>query len=56
MNSLLETLAKNLSLSDMKYTAQDFSNEKLNLMKKKGVYPYDYMDNFEKFNNKNLPL
>jgi len=39
----------------MKYTAQEFSNEKLDLMKKKSVYPYDYMDNFEKFNNKNLP-
>ena len=24
-------------------------------MKKKGVYPYDHMDSFEKFNNKELP-
>ena len=24
-------------------------------MKKKGVYPYDYMDSFDKFNNKKLP-
>jgi len=54
-NFSLESLAKNLSLSDMKYTAQEFSNEKFDLMKKKGVYPYDYMDNFEKFNDENLP-
>jgi len=51
----LESLAKNLLLSDMKYTAQEFLNKKLDLMKKKGLYPYDYMDNFEKFNDKNLP-
>ena len=24
-------------------------------MKKKGVYPYDYMDSFEKFGDKQLP-
>ena len=24
-------------------------------MKRKGVYPYDYMDSFDKFNDKNLP-
>jgi len=36
-------------------TAQEFSNKKLDLIKKKGVYPYDYVDNFEKFNNKILP-
>ena len=24
-------------------------------MSKKGVYPYDYMDSFEKFNQKELP-
>jgi len=55
MNSSLEELAKNLSLSNMNYTAQEFSNEKLELMKKKGMYPYDCMDNFQKFNDKNLP-
>ena len=25
------------------------------LMSQKGVYPYDYMDSFEKFNQKELP-
>ena len=24
-------------------------------MKQKGVYPYDYMDSFDKFNEKRLP-
>jgi len=38
----------------MKFTVpvQEFSNKKLDLMKIKGVYPYDYMDNFDKFNVK----
>ena len=26
-----------------------------NMIKQKGVYPYDYMDSFEKFNEKQLP-
>ena len=28
----------------------------LPLLKKKGVYPYDYMDSFKKFNEKELPI
>jgi len=56
MNSSLEKLTKNFSLSDIKYTAQEFSNKKLDLMKKKCVYSYDYIDNVKKFNDKNLPL
>ena len=44
MSSSLESLVKNISPCDMKYTLQEFQNEKLELMKRKGVYPYDYMD------------
>ena len=55
MSSSLESLVKNISPCDMKYTLQEFQNEKLELMKQKGVYPYDYMDHFEKFNEKHLP-
>ena len=32
-----------------------FTGGKLNLMSQKGVYPYDYMDCFEKFNQMELP-
>ena len=38
-----------------KYTAEVFKDEQLKLMKKKGVYPYDNMDSFDKFNEKQLP-
>ena len=30
-------------------------NKKLKLTKQKGVYPYDYMDSFDRFSEKKLP-
>ena len=56
MTSGLERLAAILSTDAFKYTSQVFQNEKLALMKQKGVYPYDYMDSFRKFNDKQLSL
>ena len=55
MSSSLERLVSNLPKESLKYTSQKFQDNKLNLMAKKGVYPYDYMDSFEKFNETNLP-
>ena len=52
MSSSLEKLVSNLPKELLKYTSQTFKNEKLDLMSKKGVYPYDFMDSFEKFNEK----
>ena len=49
MNSSLDALVKNLSDNDCKYLSQEFSGNFLKLGKQKGVYPYDYMDSFEKF-------
>ena len=37
------------------YTSQVFKGKRLDLMSKKGVYPYDYMDSFEKFDQTELP-
>ena len=54
MNDSLEKLAKNITISDMKYTSQEFQD--VELMKRKGVYLYDYMGSFDKFNDENLPL
>ena len=36
----------------LKYTSKKFKGEKLDIMSQKGVYPYDFMDSFEKFNEK----
>ena len=55
MSSSLDNLIKNLPDEAFKYTKQGFEKEQFELMKQKGVYPYDYMDNFEKFNNTQLP-
>ena len=56
MSSSLEKLASNLSDEGFIYTRKYFTDEiQLDLMKKKGVYPYDYMDSFCKFNDTELP-
>ena len=52
MSSSLEKLVSNLPRQSLKYTSKRFKGEKLDLMAKKGVYPYDYMDSFDKFNEK----
>ena len=50
MGSSLEKLVSNLPRQSLKYTSQKFKGKKLDLMVRKGVYPYDYMDSFDKFN------
>ena len=55
MNSILDTLVKNLSDNDFKHLSQEFSCEFLKLVKQKEVYPYEYMDSFKKFFNDKLP-
>ena len=49
MNSNLEKLVKNLTDNDFKYLSQKFNGEQLNLVKQKGVHPYEYMNSFEIF-------
>ena len=56
MSSSLEKLSGNLSEDDFIYTKKYFTDPvQFNLMKRKGVYPYDYMDSFSKFNDTELP-
>ena len=55
MSSSLDNLVKNLPDEAFKYTKQEFKKEKFNLMKQKGVYPYDHMDSFQKFEKTELP-
>ena len=49
MNSSLDKLVKNLPCKYFKYLSEEFSGEKLELVKKKGAYPYEYFDSFKKF-------
>ena len=55
MNPSLDTLVKNLSNNDFKHLSQEFSGDLLELVKQKGVYPYEYMDSFKKFFEDKLP-
>ena len=50
MSSSLEKLVSNLPKDAFKYTSQQYKGKEFDLMVRKGVYPYDYMDSFEKFN------
>ena len=54
MSSSLDKLVSNLLDEALKYTKQEFKNN-FKLMKQKSVYPYDYMDSFEKFDKADLP-
>ena len=55
MSSSLDNLIKNLPNEAFNYTKQEFKKEQFELMKQKGVYPYDYMDSFQKFEKTELP-
>ena len=55
MSSSLDKLVSNLPAEALKYTNKKFKGGKFELMTRKGVYPYDYMDSFEKFNKTELP-
>ena len=41
MNSSLDSLVKNLSDNDFKYLSEEFSCKFLELVKQKGMYPYE---------------
>ena len=47
-------ILKNLLDNDFKYLSQEFSGDFLELVKQKGVYPYEYMDSLEKFSEEKL--
>ena len=55
MSSSLDKLASNLPKDDLIYTSKVFKGKRFNLMSQKGVYPYDFMDSFEKFDQTELP-
>ena len=55
MNSGFDALVKNLSDNNFKYLSQEFSGDLLELVKQKGVYPYEYMDSFEMSSEDEVP-
>ena len=55
INSSLDKLVKNLSDEDFKYLVKEFGPDNLKILKQKCVYPYEYMNNFKKFDEGKLP-
>ena len=53
INSSLDKLVKNLN--DFKYLSSVFKGEQLELVKQKGIYPYEYMNSFKRFKGNCLP-
>ena len=56
MSNSLAQLDDNLHNDSFKYTGQTFKKDRqFQLMKQKGIYLYDYMDNSERFKETQLP-
>ena len=60
MSQSLDRLSSNLSDDAFFHTREAFPNDdvggvEFRLIKQKGVYPYDYMDSFQRFSERSLP-
>ena len=52
----LDSLVKTLEVDEFKYVREAFPTaHEFELIKRKGVYPYDYMDSFARFDESRLP-
>ena len=55
MNFSLDKLDKNLmSDKDFKYLVEELGSKNLELLKQKGAYPYEYMNSFQRINEKKI--
>ena len=55
MAASLDSLVNNLSEDALNNVKRYYSGEKLNLVTRKGVYPYGYMDSLQRFKENKLP-
>ena len=55
MSSSLDKLVSNLPKEAFKYKSEEFTGKELSLMSQKGIYPYDFMNSFERFDQTELP-
>ena len=54
MNSSIDKIVKKLSDEDFKYFIEEFCSKNLELLKQKSAYPYEYINSFERFNEKKI--
>ena len=55
MATSLDNLVNNLSKDDFNNVKRNYADDKLSLLTRKGVYPYEYMDSPEKLKETKLP-
>ena len=55
LNTSIEALVNNLTEDDFKNLEKYFTPEEVKLLKQKGFYPYEYMDNIEKLKDTKPP-
>ena len=48
LNSSIDNIVKNFCKDNFKYLSEEFHSKLLDLAKKKGFYPYEYMSDYEK--------
>ena len=51
----LDTLASNLNNEYFKHLTSEFDIDKLEILKRKDAYPYEWVDSYEKFKHPSLP-
>ena len=54
-NASLDTLASNLKDEDFKNLISEFGIDKLEILKRKHAYPYEWVDSYEKIHYTSLP-
>ena len=54
-NNSLNTLAPNLNDEDFKYLVSELGIDKLEILKRKDAYPYEWVDSYKKFKHPSLP-
>ena len=55
MAASLDSLVKNLPKESFKNLTEFYQGDELNLLLRKGVFPYDWFDNFDRLSNTELP-
>ena len=55
-NGSLDTLASNLNNEDFKHLTSEFGIDKLEILKRKDAYHYEWVDSYEKFKDQSLPV
>ena len=54
-NNSLDIPASNLNDKNFKYLVSEFGIDKLEILKRKDAYPYEWVDSYEKFKHPPLP-